>query len=330
MKRTLYAWLLFLVLVSLLFISFAAYVTYRKEERAIVEQPSEPPIVLFCPADDCVGAIINLTKHAASVHCAFYEINIPALITALNAADASLVVDVNNYDPLLSGFRSIRLTIPNHQMHNKFCIINRSVVIMGSFNPTVRGAQGNDNNLVILTSPHIAANYEREFQELWSGVYGRGAKVSYPRVLINGNLVENYFCPEDCSPAIFTQLIDQAQDSVLFMTFSFTDDSIGSALFRARNRGVTVQGVFEKSQNSKWSEYQKLATAGIDVRLDTNPGAMHHKVFIIDRRIVITGSTNPSENGLSHNDENMLILHDGEIARQFMAEYERIWSLSSE
>ena len=48
---------------------------------------------------------------------------------------------------------------------------------------------------------------------------------------------------------------------------------------------------------------------------------MHHKVFIIDEEVVITGSMNPSKGGDTRNDENVLIIKDKEIARVFMEEY---------
>ena len=52
---------------------------------------------------------------------------------------------------------------------------------------------------------------------------------------------------------------------------------------------------------------------------------MHHKVFIIDNETVVTGSMNPTGNGNSKNDENILIIHDSEIAKQYAEEFWRIW-----
>ncbi|MBT4150600.1 phospholipase, partial [Candidatus Woesearchaeota archaeon] len=51
---------------------------------------------------------------------------------------------------------------------------------------------------------------------------------------------------------------------------------------------------------------------------------MHHKVFIIDGKTVVTGSFNPSKNGDSRNDENILIIRDETIASRYLAEYERL------
>ena len=52
---------------------------------------------------------------------------------------------------------------------------------------------------------------------------------------------------------------------------------------------------------------------------------MHHKVFVIDNKIVITGSFNPSENGNTNNDENVLILENLEIAKLYLEEFEKVY-----
>ena len=51
---------------------------------------------------------------------------------------------------------------------------------------------------------------------------------------------------------------------------------------------------------------------------------MHHKVFIIDGKTVITGSFNPTEGGDKRNDENILIIRDEGIAQKFREEFEQI------
>jgi len=51
---------------------------------------------------------------------------------------------------------------------------------------------------------------------------------------------------------------------------------------------------------------------------------MHHKVWIIDGKTVITGSFNPTKAGNEKNDENLVIIHDKEIAGQYLEEFKRI------
>jgi len=283
-----------------------------------VETGPEPG-VYFCPADDCEQVLIDLASEAASMKCAFYDLNLYDLTEALGSAE--FVLDHRNIEDLY--YLDATYGPKNHQMHNKFCIFDDKIVT-GSMNPTIRGTTMNNNNLIVIESKVLAKNYAKEFKEMQNGKFSGG---SYGAVKLQYNemLIENYFCPEDCNPEIFVDLIDSAVESVYFMVFSFTHDEIGDALIRAHERGVSVAGIMEKSQKNKWCEYEKLRDAGIDVNWDANPANMHHKVFIVDN-IVITGSTNPSKNGLEHNDENILVIHDKEIAEKFMEEFEHIYS----
>jgi len=55
-------------------------------------------------------------------------------------------------------------------------------------------------------------------------------------------------------------------------------------------------------------------------------GLLHHKVFIIDGETVITGSMNPTNAGDELNDENILIIHDRNIASSYIEEFNCIWA----
>lgn len=53
---------------------------------------------------------------------------------------------------------------------------------------------------------------------------------------------------------------------------------------------------------------------------------MHHKTFIVDGKVVITGSMNPSKNGDERNDENILIIYNEDLAQQYLGEFEYVWN----
>ena len=55
--------------------------------------------------------------------------------------------------------------------------------------------------------------------------------------------------------------------------------------------------------NNSGSDIGKLILAGLDLRLDTNQNKMHHKVFLIDGEIVVTGSYNFSRNAAGNTSE---------------------------
>ena len=114
------------------------------------------------------------------------------------------------------------------------------------------------------------------------------------------------------------------------MTFSFTHEGIANVLLLKNLDGLEVKGVMEVRQISEHSEYGRLLQNKVEVRKDGNKNNLHHKVFIVDEKTVITGSFNPTANGDKHNDENLIIIGDEEIAKRFMEEFWKVYAESPE
>ena len=215
-------------------------------------------------------------------------------------------------------------------MHNKFVVVDGKAVWTGSWNFTVNDTTRYDNNALLIYSPELARNYSVTFNKMFEEKkFGPSRKPggTTPRLIINGVPVENYFSPEDEVGEKITEKLKQASSSIYFMAFSFTDDRMGKVLRQKAKDGVLIRGVFETvGSKTKYSEFGTLAKAGIDVRQDGNPYLMHHKVFIIDEKIVITGSFNFSAGADKTNDENVVIIEDPALAKAFMAEFQRVYS----
>ena len=129
----------------------------------------------------------------------------------------------------------------------------------------------------------------------------------------------------DCS-SLIRYWISRANESVHVMVYGFTLDDLSEALIEAKGRGVEVKVVIER-ESAYWSgsEYERLLRAGVDVRLDGNPHTMHHKVVVIDGKIVITGSYNWTWSAENRNDENVVILMDEGLAGSYEREFQRVW-----
>jgi len=232
------------------------------------------------------------------------------LINKLTEKKASVLVFYKNYDNFGKKVSSKGL------MHDKFCIKN-DFVITGSANPTNNGFNINYNNLLIINSKSIAENYKEEFYEIKNEKQKQTKNTLFN---ISGVVIENYFCPEDdCEEKVLSTL-EKAESSIYFMTFSFTSDPIGELLIE-KAKQIDVKGVMESFGLNKYSEYEKF---DFPVKLERTKAMLHHKVFIIDNEIVITGSYNPTSAGNTKNDENIVIIHDKEIALEFTKEFERI------
>ncbi|PIN69975.1 hypothetical protein COV93_03300 [Candidatus Woesearchaeota archaeon CG11_big_fil_rev_8_21_14_0_20_43_8] len=271
--------------------------------------------VFFCPRDGCGHILGGLLDQASDIECALFDLGLENIEDKLRDKGADVITDIRSHSDY-----GLKLSRPGY-MHNKFCILNNHITITGSFNPTENGDKKNNNNLLVIDSRMIAQNYLDEFYELKSK---KQTRTRYPKINLSGTIIENYFCPEDdCEGRIHDLLLSAVY--VRFMTFSFTSEKIGDALLVPDSKGV-----FEKSQaGSQYSQYSRL-NSFIDLRKDTNPNMMHHKVFILDNQTVITGSTNPTQSGFHKNDENVVIIHDPEIAKHYMAEFDLIWGQSLE
>lgn len=219
-------------------------------------------------------------------------------------------------------------------MHDKFVVIDRAEVWTGSMNFTDSGAYSDNNNMMRIRSAKVAEDYETEFNEMFvDDKFGPdvGSPTPNPRVIIDGTPLDIYFSPDDQVQAGLLDLLDNAQKSIDFLAYSFTSNPLGEAIRQRAADGVKVRGVMETDQMKSdiGSEYDAFRAAGVDVRLDGNPGLMHHKVMIIDGQIVVMGSYNFTASAEKYNDENLIVIYNSQIARQFMGEFERVYSLAS-
>lgn len=285
----------------------------------------------FCSDGNCEEVFLNYINSATkSVQCAFFDIDVGALTDSLgkksSEVSVQVVIDKQNYENQLEG-EGIRLADGVQYMHNKFCIIDEYFVITGSANPTFNGFELNDNNLIVISSYPLAKNYAEEFSELWTGRYSGGDPNKKTHFRSSDLVIENYFCPEDSCKENVLKTLDSAEDSIHFMTFSFTDEDIADVLLL---KDVDVKGVVEnRNANGIGSQYNRMKDFGMDVVLDKNKNSMHHKVFIVDEKIIITGSYNPTKSGDQRNDENVLIIRDPFIASAFEEEFQRVYNLAS-
>jgi len=327
------------ILVMIAGCSYSSFIdqgTLPIDKSKAKEIPKENGTVkaIFCPRDDCsteLIAFINDTEH--SIYCAFFDLDLEPVIDALETKSETddikvkVVVDNNNMECLeiFEEQGMVRFDTSSQYSHNKFCVRDNKTIWTGSMNPTENGAFFNNNNVIIIDSTALAQNYLREFQEIWQGQFGTGEPVEYPVIEYNGYQLENYFCPEDDCQGQVLEELDKAQHSVYFMTFSFTDDRIGTRLVYMSKQNITVRGIFEARQNPKYSEYDLLKYQGLDVIKDSNPKTMHHKIFIIDNKTVITGSYNPTKSANEKNDENILIIRQPEIIQKYLKEFEYVY-----
>ena len=294
--------------------------------------------------------IDRISKAQRSIHIAAFEFDLTPVAEALVAAhrrgvEVQWITDDENgleadedqghgqFAMLDEAGIDVRDDGRGALMHNKFVVFDDQTVWTGSTNITVNDSFRNNNNVIMIESPEVAAIYEREFAEMWSGKYGPASPsmVDSQRLTIAGTPVQILFAPEDEVIGRLVLLIEGAQSSIRFMAFSFTHNDLAAAVLARADAGVDVRGIFEtRGSETQYSALGTLYCAGVPVRQDGNPGTFHHKVFVIDDKTVITGSLNFSQNADESNDENVVVITNPDIAAQYIHEFERRWAEATE
>jgi phosphatidylserine/phosphatidylglycerophosphate/cardiolipin synthase-like enzyme len=216
-------------------------------------------------------------------------------------------------------------------MHDKFMVIDKSEVWMGSMNFTDSGAYDDNNNFMRIHSTKIAEDYSKEFNEMFlDNKFGEDVvpETPNPTVTIDGTRLDIYFSPDDGVLAALVPLLESAQESIFFLAYSFTSNQLGDIVREKAEAGLTVAGVMDEEQvkSNQGTEFDPFRQADLDVRIDGIEGLMHHKVFIVDKKIVAFGSYNFSQSAEARNDENLIIVYNPVIAQQFVQEFERVQS----
>jgi len=133
------------------------------------------------------------------------------------------------------------------------------------------------------------------------------------------------FVPGDDCEGLVVEELSHAREEVLIQAYFFSSARIRKALARARERGVRVEAIFDKSlRGERYSGATFLDLEGIEVWIDEQPTITQNKVMVIDRSSVITGSFKVTRTAREQNVENLLVVGgDREFAKHFADSWER-------
>jgi hypothetical protein len=241
-------------------------------------------------------------------------------------------------------------------MHNKFWIFdyrynnsaNNKYLWTGSTNVTHAQFHSDRNNVIIIQDESLCAVYTREFEEMWGSHtdlpdasrarFGPKKVNNVPHILnVAGTRMEVYFSPSDSiAPFLCNLIMTKTTKSLFFCMLKFTLSDIENALHSVFNDGKQISGVFDSSNSvlPNCAYPRMIGTADTnawnphaDVFLDTIPGLIHHKYFIIDansspgNKITGTGSFNWEPPAESENNENELIIFNARVNNLYFQEF---------
>ncbi|MCK6508768.1 phospholipase D-like domain-containing protein [Myxococcota bacterium] len=221
--------------------------------------------------------------------------------------------------------------------HTKFAIFDGHTVTTGSYNWESRSNDENNENMMILRSPAVAALYE----DIFRGVAGEAQVDRSIQPLDKVNVL--YSQQHNVPKAIYDE-IEKAKDSITLSMFTlrslqFEDagqhKDILDALIRAQQRGVKVSILLEKNIADAGEYYgrltendptdERLAQHGIEIvkiktNFNNNPyAAMHHKFAVFDGQTTMTGAYNWYA-GSQVSDDDLIVIRDTDIAQRYLGE----------
>lgn len=152
----------------------------------------------------------------------------------------------------------------------------------------------------------------------------------------NGKLCSALFAPDHNLRAALRHLIKHEQEKISVAVFAFTDAPIARELVQAHKRGVKIELLTDPScLRSQHQKIDLLAQAGIPIyvyksELSKGPSSIMHNKFAVfaksvqDKTILWTGSFNFTKSGSDFNQENVLVLDDAKIIKQYADQFERL------
>jgi phosphatidylserine/phosphatidylglycerophosphate/cardiolipin synthase-like enzyme len=118
-----------------------------------------------------------------------------------------------------------------------------------------------------------------------------------------------YFSPKGgCLEAILKE-INAARSEILVLAYSFTAEPLANGLISAKKRGVHVEVILDKSNEvERYSDLHIFMHNSLPPLIDAHHAIAHNKVMVIDKKTIVTGSFNFTNQAEHENGENLLII----------------------
>ncbi len=140
-----------------------------------------------------------------------------------------------------------------------------------------------------------------------------------------------FFTPSlDCESNII-KYIDASQKSIDIVVYSINNDNIVKALINAKNRGIKIRILTDKTQAAnKYSKAIKLYNNDIDLKIHTKHKIEHNKFAIFDDKISTAGSfnwTNPAS--LKNSETCFFFIDEASVTNNLQSRFNYLWSVNS-
>ncbi len=124
------------------------------------------------------------------------------------------------------------------------------------------------------------------------------------------------------------KLIDTASKEIDFAIYGLRgQDAVLKALIKAKQRGVIIRGVVDSNTHGKnYYSDTKLLYRYFPIVSDHQSYIMHNKFFIIDKKIVWSGSSNISDTGTGgYNANDVIVINNKRVSLAYEEEFSQMF-----
>lgn len=142
--------------------------------------------------------------------------------------------------------------------------------------------------------------------------------------------IQVFFPPQDKLRPLLCALIQEETEQIDIEAFQLTDKEIAKSILQAFESGVKVTIIADISALGRYSKVVNLYNAGIPVYIYPKEDAssqryalMHNKIMVLHSlSCIITGSMNFTKSGLESNQENLLIIQNKDVFKEYTHQFE--------
>ena len=141
--------------------------------------------VFFSPGEDCVNHIIDLINEAyIQLDICVFTISDDRISRAIveamkNGVEIRIISDNFKVEDTGSDIEdlsrvgiSVKLDTTENHMHHKFMIVDKKIVLTGSYNWTRSAALYNQENILSMDDEEVVSKFSNEFEKLWVNCEG--------------------------------------------------------------------------------------------------------------------------------------------------------------
>ncbi|MBA3541128.1 MAG: hypothetical protein H0T79_16065, partial [Deltaproteobacteria bacterium] len=217
---------------------------------------------------------------------------------------------------------------PAGLQHAKFMLVDALTLLTGSNNWSSTGTSINEESTIVIRSidgDPLLGGFTCHFDAIWTNQPASAGACSTP---------EATFAPSSEPIKMLKEEIARSRKTIDVLMHHLTFDDLVKELAKAAERGVKVRVIVNVADRAEHAgaSWDRLLAAGATIRYKQSNGElfqlMHHKLAVIDDRVVVNGSGKWSGSGFFKNFENYVRYRDPRIARPYRELFDRLWMWS--